>query len=140
MRDRSRSRDTRSVLDDHLACRETGDLDGDLERNYADDVVVITPAGVHRGHDGVRSAAEKLYRAVSHTDGYEYTSIVTDDRIALLEWAAGGGEMRIADGVDTFLIEDGEIKVQTIRYTVVFSEISQAQTVANLGRRVARVA
>ena len=116
----------RAVLDEHLACRERGDLDEDLRHHYAEDVVVLTPKGAFHGHDGVREAAEELYKAVHHTDGYEYSSVVCDDRVALLEWNAKGDEMRIADGVDSFLIEDGKIKAQTIRYTVVFSDISQA--------------
>lgn len=123
------SRNCRAVLDDHLAHREKGELDDDLASNYAEDVVVMTPKGAHHGHDGVREAAETLYKAVHHTDGYEYTSIVCDDRVALLEWSCEGDDMSIADGVDSFLIEDGKIKVQTIRYTVVFSDLSQATSI-----------
>jgi hypothetical protein len=121
--------DCRAVLDDHLACRERGDLEADLERNYAEDVVVLTPTGCFQGHDGVRESARLLYEAVSNEDGYEYTSIVTDERVALLEWCCQSDDMTITDGVDTFLIEDGRIKAQTIRYTVTFSDLSQARSV-----------
>jgi hypothetical protein len=124
-----RARECRAVLDDHLCCRERGDLEADIRRNYADDVVILTPGGAHHGHDGVRDSASLLYEAVHHTDGYEYTSIVTDDRVALLEWCSRGDEMQIVDGVDSFLIEDGLIKVQTIRYTVVFADLSQAKSI-----------
>ena len=120
-------RDCREVLDDHFACRERGDLSADLARNYAEDVVVLTPQGCHEGHDGVREAASLLYEAVHHEDGYRYSSIVTDDRVALLEWSAKNDEMEITDGVDSFLVEDGLIQVQTIRYTVTYSNLSQAK-------------
>jgi hypothetical protein len=124
------NRTCREVLDDHLACRERGELEEDLRHNYAEDVVVLTPTGCFEGHDGVRESASVLYDAVHHTDGYEYTSIVTDDRVVLLEWCSYGEEMTIRDGVDSFLIEDGLIKVQTIRYTVTFTDISQAKSLS----------
>jgi hypothetical protein len=39
---RERSRSARAVLRDHLQRRKRNDLEGDLKRNYSDDVVVIT--------------------------------------------------------------------------------------------------
>ncbi|HEX2127803.1 MAG TPA: nuclear transport factor 2 family protein [Solirubrobacterales bacterium] len=121
-------RSPRECLDDHLRLRGEGRLDEDLERNYREDVVMLTPEKVYHGHDGVREAAGVLYEALQHTD-YEITALVTDDRVALLEWGASGDEMEIADGVDSFLIEGGLICVQTIRYTVTFRTLSQAQNV-----------
>lgn len=52
--------------------------------------------------------------------------MVCDERVALLEWSSESDGMSITDGVDSFLIEDGLICVQTIRYTVVFKDLSQA--------------
>lgn len=125
----ARQRDTRQVLDDHLVLRERGHLDEDLRSNYHPDVVILTPSGGGRGHEGVRRAAQLLYEAVKDSQTYEYDAIVTTDRVALLEWSARGAEMTISDGVDTFLIEGGLIHVQTIRYTVTFSNLSQARKV-----------
>lgn len=121
-------RDIREVLDDHLALREAGDLEEDLRRNYHENVVVLTPSRMGRRHDGVRECADLLYRAL-HSSDFEYSSIISDDRVALLEWSARGDGMDIVDGVDSFLIEDGLICVQTIRYTVQFSDLSQARAV-----------
>lgn len=123
-------RDTRAVIEDHLKRREEGDLEADLRRNYAEDVVVLTPTRVGRGHEGVRECAELLYRAIQDAQTYEYSSIVCDDRVALLEWSASGENMQISDGVDSFLIENGLICVQTIRYTVTFKDLSQAREIA----------
>lgn len=118
------------MLDDHLSLRERGELEEDLRRNYHPDVVILTRAGGGRGHDGVRESAKLLYEAIEDAHSYEYDSVVTTDRVALLEWSARGEEMAISDGVDTFLIEDGLIHVQTIRYTVAFSDLSQARRVS----------
>ena len=94
--------------------------------------MVLTPTGSFHGHDGVRESAELLYAAVHHTDGYDYSSVVCDDRVALLEWSCRGEQMQITDGVDSFLIEEGFIKVQTIRYTVLFSDLSQAASLGSI--------
>lgn len=124
------ARPLKEVLDDHLRLRECGDLEQDIRRNYAPDVVLLTPIGAYHGHQGVRESAQQLYEAIKDPDSYEYDSIVCDERIALLEWSAKGEEMKISDGVDTFLIEDGKILAQTIRYTVTFSDLSQAKALA----------
>jgi hypothetical protein len=123
-------RTVEEVLNDHLSQRERGDLEEDLRRNYHEDVVILSPTGSRSGHDGVRESAKLLYKALRDQNDFEYSSIVCDDRVALLEWSARGDEMDISDGVDTFLIEDGSIRVQTIRYSVTFSDISQAHGVA----------
>lgn len=51
---------TAEVFDDHLQQGGHGTVDEDLERNYASHVVVLTGAGVHRGHKGVSELAELL--------------------------------------------------------------------------------
>ena len=35
-----------------------------------------------------------------------------------LEWKATGGGRKVEDGVDTFIFENGQIRVQTVVYTV----------------------
>jgi hypothetical protein len=47
------ARSTREVFEDHLRLAEENDLEGDLERNVAEDVVMLTGRGVFRGHAGV---------------------------------------------------------------------------------------
>jgi hypothetical protein len=36
-----------------------------------------------------------------------------------LEWKADAGSTRVEDGVDTFLFREGEIRAQTVRYTLI---------------------
>lgn len=47
-------RTTQEVLDDHLRLATEGDLDADIERNCAADIVMLTGRGIFEGHDGVR--------------------------------------------------------------------------------------
>jgi hypothetical protein len=50
------TRQTREVLEDHLRLRSVGDLETDLERNYADDVVVLCELGTLKGRAAIRNA------------------------------------------------------------------------------------
>lgn len=50
----------REVLDDHLRLADASDLETDLERNFAEDVVLLTGYGVFRGIEGVREKARLL--------------------------------------------------------------------------------
>lgn len=117
------TRHATDVLKDHLELREAGKLEEDLRRNYAEDVVLLTARGILRGHEGVRESAAFLYEA-AQGHRYCYHLTVEDDRMAMLEWSAQGRDTRIVDGVDSYLIEDGRIKAQTIHYRVESLELS----------------
>ncbi len=124
MNDLSR-RSAREVLDDHLDIANTWAdgpfepiLEKDLRRNVAEDVVVLINRGVFRGHDGVRQLAWMLAEELTEHLAFAYTHVAADERIALLEWTYEDDRVRVADGVDSFLIENGAIVAQTIHYTV----------------------
>ncbi len=53
-------RSAQEVLDDHLVMSLNGNVEDDLARNYAQEVVVVSNWGVKRGHDGVREMARLL--------------------------------------------------------------------------------
>jgi hypothetical protein len=110
-------RSAREVLDDHLRLAAEGDLDGDLARNVADDVVMLTGRGVFRGHEGVRELARQLMEEVPSGE-WVYRLQLVEDRMAFLEWTVESGPTRIPDGADSYLIEDGKIRAQTIHYTL----------------------
>ncbi len=109
------TRNTRGVLDDHLACRKERDVESDLKRNYASTVVVLTSLGRFTGHDGVRHTASTLHRYASDAT-YEYLEDMVVDDVAFLTWrvrSAAGGEIH---GGDTFLVRNGLIVLQTIHH------------------------
>lgn len=110
-------RSPRQVLDDHLSLAASGDWRTDLERNVADDIVVLTGFGVFVGRDQVRVLAELLEAQLPDAT-FEYTTVVVHDDVAFLEWTADGPTARVRDGADSFVIRDGRIAVQTIHYTV----------------------
>jgi hypothetical protein len=56
----SQQRSAQEVLDDHLDTSLNGALEDDLERNYAQDVTIVSNWGIKHGHDGVRELAQLL--------------------------------------------------------------------------------
>jgi hypothetical protein len=110
-------RSTADVFHDHLERARRGDVDGDLQRNYAPDVVVLSAYGVEHGHDGARRLADLLERQLPGAQlAYPLTLVERD--VALLEWTATADGARVDDGVDSFVVRDGTIVAQTIHYTV----------------------
>ncbi len=110
-------RGTREVLEDHLQQAVAGDIETDLERNYAEDVVVLTGFGVFRGHEGLREVNRILQRQLPGAR-YDYRTRLDHEEIALLEWGAESESARVDDGADTYHVRDGRIRVQTIHYTL----------------------
>ncbi len=109
-------RGTREVIDHHLRCRREGDLERDLADNYAPDVVLLSYEGVQHGHEGVRKLAGILDSYISAAD-YRYDDVIVEDDYALLRWSADGDDVVVHDGVDSFVIRDDRIVVQTIHYS-----------------------
>jgi len=110
-------RPTSEVFDDHLERARQGDVEGDLEHNYAPDVVLLSVYGVERGRDGARRLADLLGRQLPSAS-FEYVLRQVEGEVALLEWTATAHGARVDDGVDSFVVRDGRIVAQTIHYTV----------------------
>jgi hypothetical protein len=110
-------RSTREVYEDHLRLAQDGDVEADLSRNVSEDFVALTGRGVFRGHSGVRELARQLMAEIP-SGRWTYTTELFDGPMAFLEWTVDEGPYRIRDGADSYLIEGGKIRVQTIQYTV----------------------
>ena len=121
-------RTAREVLDQHLNIANTGKavrkedleelLQEDLRRNVSEDIVVLINRGVFRGYEGVRQLAEMLMEELPEHRAFEYTHVAAEGRMGLLEWTYEDSTVRVRDGVDSYLIEDGKIVAQTIHYTL----------------------
>ncbi|MEZ0334228.1 MAG: nuclear transport factor 2 family protein [Gemmatimonadales bacterium] len=112
-----RQRSTVEVFEDHLALAQEGELEADLIRNVATDIVLLTTYGVFRGYDWVRQAAALLERQIGRTT-YTYRNRQCHGNHAFLEWSAETELGTIDDGADSYLIRDGRIQSMTIHYTV----------------------
>lgn len=91
----------------------------DLEEiiaDYADDAVLIVQRKVHRGKDGAREVFTQLLSDIPQAQ-WDLDHTFADD-VLYLEWKATGGGRKVEDGIDTFVFQDGLIRVQTVTYTV----------------------
>ena len=109
-------RSPQEVFQHHAEVLGAGDLDGIVE-DYSDDAVFISPAGVKRGKDGIREAFTKLLADVPNADWALPTQIYDGD-VLFLEWTATAAATKVEDGIDTFIFRDGQIRLQTVRYTL----------------------
>ena len=110
------ARTPQEIFAHHAEVLIAGDIDG-IVSDYADDAVFITPAGVQRGKDGVRAAFTKLLEDLPSAEWEVPTQIFEGD-VLFIEWKAVAANSRAEDGIDTFVFKDGEIAVQTVRYTL----------------------
>ncbi len=121
-------RSAQEVLDDHLnltehfGAEETWQriVEEDIRCNVSEDLVILINRGegVFRGHEGVRELARMLGEELPEHHAFEYTYRAVEGRMAFLEWAYEDANVRVRDGADSYLIEDGKIVAQTIHYTV----------------------
>ncbi len=112
------SRTPREVLEDHLRLATMPDgFEADLARNVAEDVVILTGRGVFRGIGGVRELARQLMTEIP-SGRWTYVTWLVEGPMGFLEWTVDEGPFRIRDGADSYLIEGGKIRAQTIHYTV----------------------
>ena len=120
------SRTAQEVLDDHLNLAENWGgkvgfergLEEDLRRNSSEDIVILKNRGTFHGHDGVRQLAQMLGEELPEHRSFQYIYRAVEGRMAFLEWAYEDDKVRVRDGADSYLIENGKIVAQTIHYTV----------------------
>ena len=110
------TRTPEEVFAHHAQALGGGDLDG-IVADYADNAVLITPAGVKRGKPGIREAFTQLLADVPNA-AWELKTQIYEDDVLFLEWAAVSASTKVEDGIDTFVFRDGLIRVQTVRYTL----------------------
>lgn len=108
-------RDTRQVFRDHLRLRVAGDLETDLRRNYAPDVVLLTANSNARGHAAMRVSARRLQRQMPDPC-FRFLVQQVRGLFALLIWRGCSRHLDAVDGVDSFVIAGGLIRMQTIHY------------------------
>jgi hypothetical protein len=108
-------RSTTEVFEDHLRLRLEGNLEEDLRRNYAEDVVLLTVNSNATGHEALRMSAERLSRQLPEAE-FSIAAKQVSGPYALLIWSATSPRLHAVEGADTFVFRDGKIVLQTIHY------------------------
>ncbi len=103
------------VVAHHFATIAAGDLDAVMS-DYADDAVLISAAGVTRGKPGIRSQFAQLLRPPT-TGPRRQADIIekhfTAD-VAWLIWVQNAGKPNELRGVETYLVRNGKIRLETV--------------------------
>lgn len=110
------SRTPEEVYASHGAALMGEDLDA-LAANFAEDAVIITPAGVRHGRGGARENFTQLFTDLPQAE-WDMRTTLFGGEILFLEWSATSAESSATHGVDTFVIRDGLIRAQTVRYAL----------------------
>jgi hypothetical protein len=120
------SRTAQEVLEDHLKLAENWGgkvgfergLEEDLRRNTSEEIVILINRSTFHGNEKYRQLAHMLGEELPERRSFEYTYRAVEGRMAFLEWAYEDDNVRVRDGADSYLIENGKIVAQTIHYTV----------------------
>jgi len=109
------TRNAEEIFAHHGQALGAEDLE-DIVSDYSEDAILIVNKEVFRGKDGARAVFTKLLQDVPKAK-WDLDTVFVDD-VLYLEWKAYSSGRQVEDGVDTFVFRDGQIRVQTVQYTV----------------------
>jgi ketosteroid isomerase-like protein len=109
------ARSPQDVFAHHGQALGAEDVDA-IVSDYAEDAVVLTSKGVTRGSAEIRQWFAGLLADVPQA-AWDLKTTLFEGDVLYLEWAATGDGYRVDDGVDTFIFDDGLIRLQTVHYT-----------------------
>ncbi len=105
---------TKDVLHHHLAALGAGDVN-EILKDYTDDSLLITADGTIRGLGPLREAFTAFFGGLFAPGTYEFTMDAehVEGEVAFITWHAVCASFDIPLGVNTFVVRDGKIAVQT---------------------------
>ncbi len=107
---------TKKVLDHHLGAFGAGDVEGILS-DYTEQSVIILPTGILRGKKSIKGLFDGFVEEFSQqpTVFKLVTSTVSGD-VAYIVWTAETPLSSYSFASDTFVVENGKIKYQTVAF------------------------
>lgn len=109
-------RSPQEVFSDHLAALAKRDVALILE-DFGEDAVVLIPEGSLQGLPGVEAFYAQAIEGMPDLE-ITVTSSVFGGDVLLARWTATSSTATVNDGVDTFVITDGKIRVQSSWFTI----------------------
>ena len=105
------SRTPQDVFTAHAGALATGDPDA-VAADYAEDAVLLTPEGTRSGRAAIRDFFAGALAALPEAEFSVGAMVVAEDAL-LVTWSAVSPKGRVTDAVDTFVVADGLIRLQT---------------------------
>jgi len=109
-------RTSQDVFEAHFAAVARGDIDA-VVADFSPDAVVMTVGTAVRGHDAIRSFFTAALGAVSEPR-FTLDSVLSEGDAVLVTWSLTSASARISGAVDTFVIADDKIRLQTTVFTL----------------------
>jgi len=110
------ARSTEQVFQDHVGAFIRNNLQG-VMADYADDAVLMTMEGVSVGKAAIRD----YFRNVLSMPNLKLSG--TGEQVhgdyLLCTWTGESDVARFPNGVETFVIRDGKIRLQTVWFTMI---------------------
>jgi hypothetical protein len=104
---------TQAILDHHLQCFATCDLEGTLA-DFDDRSVLMTADGALRGLDAIRGFFAAAFAEFGRPGTtFAMKTVLVEGDCAFIVWDAETVDNRFESASDTFVVRDGRIAVQT---------------------------
>jgi ketosteroid isomerase-like protein len=110
------ARSTEQVFQDHMKALLNGDFPA-LMADYADDAILMTPEGANVGKAAIQGYFINALSALPNAKLSPTGHIVQGD-LVLFTWIGVSDVATIPHGVDTFVIRDDKIRLQTVWLTI----------------------
>lgn len=104
--------DTNGVWEHHIKAWVGRDLDA-IASDYSKDSIMIVNNTIYRGPEEIKKVFERLFEIFDDGEN-EIDPVVIEGRIVYITWRFTPTGNKQYFGTDTFVIENGKIKVQTI--------------------------
>lgn len=113
-------RSTQQVFEAHMMAISNADFPK-LMADYAAEAMLMTMDGAFVGPAAIQGFFENFFRSQPNRQVTFGRRVVEGDTL-LLEWSAESDVGRFPQGVDTFVIRDGQIQRQTTWFTFIPKE------------------
>lgn len=105
---------TAEVLDHHLKCFAARDIDGVLA-DYSADVVFFGPEGALRGPNAIKPVFERMFAEFAKPGAsLARKQHLLEGEYAYVAWTAETADNSYELGSDTFVIQNGSIRLQAL--------------------------
>jgi ketosteroid isomerase-like protein len=110
------ARSTEQIYQHHMNALANGDFPAFIA-DYADDAVLMTMEGAHVGKNAIQTYFVNALSAMPNSKISPTGHMVQGDFV-LLTWTGVSDVATVPHGVDTFVIHDDQIRLQTVWFTI----------------------